>query len=63
MLPVHFMPSGETTACGIDRRTEGELRWSPHKLAVNCEACQNTAQWRTAIQYIPTVPGGPYRVR
>lgn len=63
MLPVHFMPYGDATACGIDRRTGGELRWTPHKLAVNCEACQNTPQWRTAIQHIPVIPGGQYRGR
>lgn len=61
MLPVHFMPGGEIAACGIDRRTEGEMRWTQHKLATTCEACQNTATFTTARQVIPRVQGGPYR--
>lgn len=63
MIPVHFMPYGDTTVCGIARRGAGELRWTPHRLAVNCKLCQDTAQWKTAKQLIPVIPKGTYHGR
>lgn len=61
-MSTHFCTDGEKTACGIVRRHyPAMLQWTGHKLATTCEACQNTATFRAAVQRIPQVFGGPYR--
>ncbi|CAB4132153.1 hypothetical protein UFOVP134_46 [uncultured Caudovirales phage] len=37
---VHYIPHGNTTLCGIDRRQSGELHTTNYKVAVTCPICQ-----------------------
>lgn len=57
-MHVHFMNYGET-ACGIDPFTAGELRSTPHPIAVTCPECKATQAMLTAVQRIPIVPLPP----
>lgn len=61
-MATHLLIEGATkTACGIDRKTAGELTWTLHKFAVSCVDCQLTEEYARAIQRIPTIRGGPYK--
>jgi hypothetical protein len=57
-MNVHFMNYGET-ACGIDPFTAGELRSTPHPIAVTCPDCKASQAMLTAVQRLPVVPPRP----
>lgn len=57
-MNVHFMNYGET-ACGIDPFTAGELRSTPHPIAVTCPDCKATQAMLTAVQRLPIQPPRP----
>lgn len=55
---IHYTPTwdGPLTACGIDRRTAGELGFTNHKVPTTCPACKESAPFKQAVQRIPTIP-------
>lgn len=58
MISTHLMTHG-LTACGIDPFTAGELRSSPHKAIVTCEACKDSVAFKQAVQRFPVIPPHP----
>lgn len=59
---THFeQPGNPILACGVDRRTEGEVRFTAQPFAVTCQDCKETAMFRAARQRIPLVPVPVYR--
>ena len=58
-MKTHFAAGG-FTICGIDKRSDGHIVTTTHKLAVSCPACMDTPQFRVARQVLPKVQGGPY---
>lgn len=61
-MSIHLLtPSGLETACGIVRHQHGHLTHTIQKIAVTCADCQESEEFKRAIQRLPKPAWEPYR--